>query len=351
MVERAMLEDILRKAVNAPSGDNAQPWEFSISENTVNVFNVVGRDATLYNFRERGSYLGHGALIENICVLARAASFEPTVTLFPGEANCVAKISFAPVSMASENLLAAAIERRVSNRKPYQKTSFATADKRVVADSVTSFNTMSLRFVEGPDIATVADAISTNERILFENRPLHDFLFSMIRWTEGEEHIKPGLYILTMEFPPPLRFLFRYVFNNFDIVNVLNQIGLSKFIPKQSAQGYAASSAIGAIVGTSDTNADFVTAGRAFERMWLTLTAQGLWLQPVGAIPYLMQRIEAGEAQDFSSEHIELIKNAYATMAKSFNLAPGEKIMMMFRIGYGAAPTARSAKLPPVIRG
>jgi hypothetical protein len=155
---------------------------------------------------------------------------------------------------------------------------------------------------------------------------------------------------MTMEFPPPLRFLLRYVFSNFAYVLALNKIGLSSFIPKQSAKGYAASSAIGCIIMTSESNADFVTAGRALERMWLSLTSRGLWLQPVGAIPFLMQRIQANEAQAFTDDHIQLIKGAYDIIAKSFALTSREKIMMMFRIGYGEAPSASSAKLPPVIR-
>ena len=61
---------ILDIAVHAPSGDNSQPWRFKFDQNSILLFNLEDRDPTLYNFRQRGSYFAHGAIIENIIIVA-----------------------------------------------------------------------------------------------------------------------------------------------------------------------------------------------------------------------------------------------------------------------------------------
>ena len=80
-------EDTLRSfvasAVYAPSGDNAQPWEFDIRPGVIFIFNTPDSDGTLYNFKQRGSYIGHGALIENIVLLASAAGYDVAIDMFP----------------------------------------------------------------------------------------------------------------------------------------------------------------------------------------------------------------------------------------------------------------------------
>lgn len=344
MISRTALTEILARAVHAPSGDNSQPWRFRIEGNTVSLFNVSDADETQYNFRQRGSYFAHGALIENILIAAKTQGYDGEVTLFPGDAECTARITFTEAE-AAQVPLAAVIEKRATNRKPYQQSALKPEHREALIAAAPI-----VRFLEGREnLKRVATTVSLNEQLLMENRALHDFLFSMIRWSKKDEAHKPGLYLKTMELPPPVQILFRFVLCYWPLVRLLNLVGLSKFIPTQSAPVYEASSAFGAIIIRDTTNEAYVEAGRAFERLWLTATSLGVSLQPVTALPYLFERVSAGEAEAFSAEHQELIRGAYATISKLFALAPEEHIAMLFRVGYGEAPTAISAKQPPVI--
>jgi hypothetical protein len=348
-LSRAFLSDLIMRAVNAPSGDNSQPWQFRVADDTITLFNMSDADATLYNFRQRGSYFAHGALIENLALLASTEGYRLDAALFPDIPNATAHLSFTAETPKKEPL-ASVIERRATNRKPYKRIPLAAQDRAALLDAVTGVAGTELRFVEGEDrISLLARTVSVNERLLMENRTLHDFLFNMIRWSRSEESVTPGLYIKTMEFPPPVQVLFRFVLRFWPIVKILNIIGLSRFIPKQSAQGYRASSAFGAIVLTGDTDADFIFAGRAFERVWLTATALGVSVQPVTAIPYLAQRVVAGAATAFVPSHQEMIREANDALASAFHLQGREHIAMLFRVGYGDAPTATSSKAAPVI--
>src|SRR4051812_5499587 len=88
------LKEILALSVFAPSGDNAQPWRFEASGSTLSVFNMPEKDATPYNFHERGSYVAHGALTENIVISARHRGVETAVEYFPGQSNCTPRLPF-----------------------------------------------------------------------------------------------------------------------------------------------------------------------------------------------------------------------------------------------------------------
>lgn len=349
MIDRLLIEHLLDIAVQAPSGDNAQPWQFKIEQNVLFILNVPGKDATLYNFQERGSFLAHGALIENICIIAPTVGCSASVELFPPVENCTAKITLTE-SPPVEDILSVNIAKRCSNRKPYNaKRPLEESDRTVLVDSVAKIAGVHIYSVGKDKIPQLADTICLNERLLFENKPLHDFLFGMIRWSREEEEKSPGLYVKTMEFPLPLQFLLRYVFSNFGIVEQLNLIGLSRFIPKQSAQIYLASSAFFAVTIENTSARDYVIAGRAAQRFWLTAEKQGVNVQPVSGIPYLAERIRAGEGEAFSQEHQSLILDADAHISTLFGFKSTERIAMLFRVGYGSNPTAKSLKFPPKI--
>ena len=342
---RDTLKKILGRAVNAPSGDNSQPWRFALEENTISVFNVPGADETLYNFRERGSYFAHGALVENICLVASVEGLEASVHAFPGDTDCTARIIFEN-SSAPADPLSAFLEKRCTNRKPYELRALTPKDTNVLHGAVKG--PVELKLVEGDAVRFVAAQVSVNERIVMENRALHDFLFGMIRLNPEEERRKPGLNIDTMEFPPPQRFALKFL-KYWNIVQALNLIGFSRLAPKGSAVAFSASGALGVLIIQGESDTDFFTAGRAFERLWLAATGSGVSIQPLAALPYLFQRVRVRETDTLSAKHIGLIKEAYGNICRAFGADSGDTIAMLFRLGYGPEPTARSLKLPPRI--
>jgi nitroreductase len=349
MIPRETIRHILETAVYAPSGDNAQPWRFVCGQSTIFIYNLPDRDQTLYNFRQRGSYLGHGALIENIIIASAEAGFEASTMYFPGPALCVARIDLKPAATKGHPLFEA-IRLRTSNRKPYSRQPLGPRDLTSIQEAVGHSSASLVLAQDRESIRSLAIAVATNERVLMENRQLHDFLFSMIRWSKRAEERSPGLYIKTMEFPPPVRILLKYVISHWFALKMLNMIGFSRSIAKQSGQLYDSSAAIGALIIENDADHAYIDAGRALQRIWLTATTLGISMQPITAIPYLRDRIEEGESEMFSKEHRTMIRTAYATIARIYGIRREElHIAMIFRIGRGPRPSAASHKLPPVI--
>ena len=349
MISRDDAAAILGAAINAPSGDNAQPWRFRFEGERVFLFNKAGADSTLYNFRERGSLIGHGTLIENIVIAASAKRFSVSVRLFPraDEPLRIAELEF-ELARIPPDPLAAHLQARTTNRKPYKKKSLTKEDRdALLATFADSKFHLSLA-EDQSDIAALANAISLNERLILENRAIHDFLFGIIRWNDAEEKAKPGMHIKTFELPGPGKLVFRLM-KTWRGAERLAKLGFSKALPKQTAKLYVSSAAIGAIAIADDQRETFVNLGRRFERLWLTAAARGISLQPITGLPYLYMRIKAGEADALSPEHQKAIVERVEDIRRIFNVPSQATLAMLFRVGYGPPPSAHSKKEPPHI--
>ncbi len=343
------MRQVLEEAVNAPSGDNAQPWRFTCSKDSIEIWNVQDADSTPYNFRERGSILAIGAVAENIRILATHLGYAAGVRAFPdGAEGCVARITLS-VAADKPDSLAEFVSLRSTNRAPY-KTDPLTPDQIHALEGAARDVGIALKLANSKDeVRTLARAVSVNERILMEHRGLHDGLFGMIRFSRRAERRTPGMYIRTMDLPLPVEVLFRTVLRSWKLLQMMNRIGFSKKIPEQTAPIYTASSAFGALILPGENDADFFAIGRALQRVWLTATRMGLAIQPTAAIVYLEQRLRAGDTRTFTAEHASMITESYSTIARSFYLVGNESIGMMFRIGLPTRKTVESFKHAPII--
>jgi hypothetical protein len=307
MIPRDHITRIIYFAAQAPSGDNAQPWRFEVHGNEIELFNVPGQDYSPYNFRERGSYFAHGAAIENLVIAASSFGYSTEVALFPdaGDDTHVAHLTLAETHAATDPLFACIIER-VTNRKPYrQKALTPDHQNQLSAVAMQKF----LMVSDPAQIKQFAKTVSLSDQLIFEEKSIHDAIFHSIRWTPDEEKEKRGMYIKTLELPPPAKAMFSLL-RNWRILTALNHIGISKFIAGESAKVYASAPTIGMVIVPDTTTTSYVEAGRSFERFWLMATQLGVGIQPVTALAYLAERVAAGDAGELSPQHATEITQA-----------------------------------------
>ena len=84
------------------------------------------------------------------------------------------------------------------------------------------------------------------------------------------------------------------------------------------------------------------------QRTWLKATRVDLSLQPLTGILFLMQRILGGETKELSPAHVGLVQRSYKQVQDVFETRG--TIAMLFRIGQGGKPSARSTRLPPEVK-
>ena len=98
-MKKEIILNILKAAVRAPSGDNSQPWRFEVSNNNnIKIYNLPEKDNPIFNYKQRGSHIAHGALIENIIIAAKENGMNVKVNLFPQgtSSDFIAEIDLLP---------------------------------------------------------------------------------------------------------------------------------------------------------------------------------------------------------------------------------------------------------------
>lgn len=348
-MDRETIQKILQAGAQAPSGSNSQPWEFEVKGNRISVAGFPEKDHPILNFRNRGTWVAHGALLENMIVAGRALGVSADISLFPDKGNprLVAAVELAAAPRIAEPAYEA-IGKRATNRKPYARDPLPPAARDELVANGAPIGGAEMRYTEARgDIESLGNASSMNEVVMFENKKLHNLFFSEIVWSEAEEREKQhGLYLKTMELLPPQEKAVKML-RYWPVMRLANAVGAAKKIARENAAVYSSTPFVGAVVCRDDDRA-FVDAGRLMERMWLTATKLGLSFHLMTGVPFLHQRIAAGNTEGFSKRHVALVESAYRKIADVFRVADGV-VALLFRIGNGGEPSARSSKAPPKI--
>ncbi len=341
---------IIEDGVKAPSGENCQPWRFIIQGGEVLVFNVPDADISLYNLEQKGSYIAHGALLENIRISALHYGYAVEIVLFPDEKDTthVATLTFkknAPV----ENTLYKAIDTRCTNRKEYTGEKLSNKEKETLIEAVRSIPSYDFLLVDDDTILpSMGKALAAHEKVLFEHRKMHDFFYDHILWDKKDEAKAGGFYIKTLEFLPHQLGAVK-VFKHWPLLVVLNKIiGVSTMISKDNGEKYARSGTFGAITMKDSSDKDYVYLGMTMQRVWLTATNLDIAMHPCNGTLYLMKHIISQGDKEFSKKHRSLIKESYADILSQFDSKDGE-VVFIFRLGKAEPPTATAHRVKPFI--
>lgn len=338
---------IIAAGIMAPSGDNCQPWRFSAEENRILVFNRPERDTSQYNYRQRASYIAHGALIENMVIAASAHGLKADVALFPEgpDSNAVAEVRLLAGTIEPDPL-AEAIPQRCTNRRRYQGGTLDREQRESLISAANGFPYATVRIFSGSEQEQVARVIGLNDRLVFENQDLHAFLFDHIRWNDAEAiETRDGMDIKTLELAAPDALAFR-LFKSFDLVQLLNLFGISRIIGANGKKLAMSASAIGVITMPTREPVDYITSGRAMERIWLEATRQGLAFQLMTGITCLMGRVADNDTGTLTPGAIQLIENATRPLESLY----GSQVpSIIFRVGKATGPTARSLRQQPLL--
>ena len=341
-----LIQKIVTEAVHAPSGENCQPWTFAINGETLFVFNDEQADFSLYNQDQKASYFAHGALLENIAISSKHYGYESLITVFPKEGDrlCTASITFLK-NETIEDELYPYIFTRTSNRQEYEDRRI-TKNEEMALIGATNNQDYTCHVVNTQKgVEGMAKGVAMYEKIIFTDKNSHAYLFEHIIWHKKEENEGVGLYIKTIE-SAPYKIIGMRVLANWTLVSFLNYFGLSSIIYTMHQKKYTQSGAFAAIITKGNTNKDYILAGRAFQRVWLTAEKLGLSVEVHAGVLYMMKYLEHNE-NIVTVQVKKLIRKGYSQIEKMFDKKG--TITIVFRLGYAPAPLSRSERKSPII--
>jgi nitroreductase len=327
----------LRAAILAANPHDTQPWLFGIADNAITVFADRARNLGTFDPFRREMHLGLGAAVENLVLAARAfgmaADVRPTAgTLSPSPDEmpvAAAQVAFTPTP-ASRDVLFNAIPNRQTNRGAYRADQSIGRERlQRLADLITT-ETVRVVFVEDAHARAELGAIivEATERIVSDRQMSAD----SARWfrtgrRDIEAH-RDGVTVDTAGVSPLVA-------------------AVSKLLPDMDAK----SADLYWLSMTRDTHLPTapvlgvilvrdrldmrtaIEAGRAWQRLHLAATSEGLAAQPLNQPAEWVDRIAMlGRADAFGSGIVELVS------------ASGWEPTFIFRLGIAESAAGHSPR-------
>jgi sulfur-carrier protein adenylyltransferase/sulfurtransferase len=349
MTENGTVAQILELARWAPSGDNTQPWWFEvIDDRRVVVHGSDTRDHCVYDLDGRPSQISLGALLETMSIAATAhgLSMKATRRMACPETTPTFDVEFtADAACLADPLLASIPERRVQ-RRAMKTRPLTTIEKTALESAVGSdyeilwLESFSARF-------RAARLMFNNAKLRLtmpEAYPVHR---DVIQWNAqfSEDRIPDqalGIDQATAR-------LMRFVLGSWRRVEFFNTWLAGTLLPRLQLDlipGLACAAHFVMKARRQPASVDdFVAAGRAVQRFWLTATQLGLFQQPE-MTPLIFGSYVRKGVHFTSVAKLQAQARNLEAAARGLIGPEAERAVWMGRVGAGPAPSARSTRRP-----
>lgn len=350
-IEKQKQEDIAKAACAAPSGGNAQPWKLLWHDNRLFVFHDIYYSYSLQDFNHYGSYIGFGAMLENISIKAAEIGLTVAEDVFPLEDDIrlVAVISFVPQEAQSPlQRLAPVLFTRVTNRELTDRKLIEETDKAALKEIVATVPGAALHMYESQtEIDSFAHVLTNTERMRMLNpRGHYDTFVRELRFTqESALQSGDGLDVATLNMSNSDRAAMQ-IASDPGAIKFLFELEKGEGFKKISEKPIRSAGCISVLTMKGDTANDFLNGGRAVERAWLEANSRGLAFQPITQITFMLQRYLKNGKTDFSDFELQEFAGIEAEFKNLLKLPTGEYPVFVFRLFYGGQPSVRSLRRP-----
>ncbi|WIV95959.1 nitroreductase family protein [Kinneretia aquatilis] len=350
MNELAVIHRILDLARWAPSGDNTQPWRFEIvGPHDVVVHGFDTREHCVYDLDGHPSQIALGALIETAAIAASEYGLRLVSThrASSPEARPVFDWHFSPSDSSTRSPLIDCIQCRSVQRRPLSTTPLTASQKQTLESACG--DGFEILWLEGPQARwNTAWLMFHSAKIRLTSPEAYEVHRDIIDWRKQFSTSKVPEQALGTD--PMTTRLMEFVMGSWERVRFFNRFLAGTWAPRIQLD-LLPSLRCGAhyvLVAKQQarTLEDFVDAGRAMQRFWLTSTHLNLQMQPE-ITPLVFARY-ARENRKFSRETkvIDLAQEVKARLEALLGTDASNRAVFMGRLGSGPAATSRSLRRP-----
>lgn len=349
METQNLIEKIIDAARWAPSGDNMQTWRFEIIDGVHFVIRGYDtRDHCVYDLKGHASQLAIGALMESIAIAAgeflHMAEFKLRADAPETKPTIDVYLEYAP-EIKPDPLFAFLTIRSVQ-RQMMRTTPLNTEQKQALQQVVGNFYT--IKWLESFAQRWHATwLMSRNAKLrltLPEAFPTHS---TVIEWNARFSNDKIPDQAVGLD--PIATKLMKWALQSWARVDFLNRYCFGTILPRIELDflpGLCCAAHFALVAERApETVEDYLQAGRAVQRFWLTATQLGLQLQPEmtplifsGYVRKKQKFTEVKKLEDFASE-------LEKSLTKLLGADKSEKAVFIGRIGDGENAASRSLRL------
>lgn len=349
MIDAGLIPQILELARWAPSGDNTQVWRFEIAAPdhlVVHCFDT--RADCVYDLDGHPSQISYGALLETIAVAASAHGLRTTVARRPAgdtESKVDFDVHFVADPAVEPSPLLDAITVRSVQRRPMNMRPLAEHEKAAL--ELAAGRHYRVMWIEGfaPKLRA-ARLMFANAKLRLTMPEAYEVHRRVIHWDVARSPDRVPDKALGVD-AATLR-LMKWAMVSWRRLSAVNSL-MGTWAPRLQMDLVPGLACAAHFVLKAKqeprTIDDYVEAGRAVQRFWLTLTKLGLFMQPEMTPLIFSKYVREGTSFTLDTKlHSRAARLEGQTASLIFT---DENFpVYMGRIGAGPAPTARSERLP-----
>jgi nitroreductase len=345
-VSREQIISFIKAGIQAPSGDNLQPWRFKLLCDGFELYPDKRHLGLFLDDKGIATYMSCGALIENVtlCALEAGYSIESDQ---PTEEECLVRMRFTRGMPEKQDISSEAIFARCTDRRFYMPRQKIPEQKLSQLNSVFDTGAFHLHWYKEPQQRRqVIKAVTMADSIRYSHERLHCEFHKALRFGKAAQQARDGLADRTLGiesfFFPVLKML-----GHWGITRSLNRIGLHYVIAFRGTR-LPMMSAPHVVSIIHPGPSDNLESGRIMQRFWLKLTELGISAQPLAVLPLFLARLYNSLGEGFTPKQIETLhKLDRQLMAITPNYdSETDQLVMIFRLGYSKTPPSRANRRP-----
>ncbi len=332
-------------AALAPSGGNAQPWRFAFTTNTFEVVADPG-PGSLMDIGGRGTAVACGAALGNAMAVAAIrerlaeGSSALDLSLDLDRPDVVGRIQLGNRSDAGWAALAPYVPERTTNRLegPVEALSPELIETLQAAAEAGGGRGV---YLPTDRLGDLVELWGEADRARLLAPALHAEMMGELR-RPGVDDLDEGLDERTLELSPADRAKLA-VLRRGDVMAHLDRWNLGYRLGDDTRRRLRRSAGLVVVVTRGDRRADYVRGGVAMQRLWLTATRLGLWLQPmVPVFGYAHTEDELVErvGEERGPDLFRLSRLAF----EQIGVDGDESFVLSARVHRGLPPTAVSGR-------
>ena len=280
----ARARELIRFATLAASGHNAQPWQFIVAGDQIQIVPDLSRRLPAVDPNDRELWISLGCVLENLSIAAQAYGFTGEIN-YPDNTD---RIEFRLVAgKRSERSMIDAIPRRQQTRSIYDGKLVSSDDLKEIAASPSEPG-ISFRLFDGQSKTDkLLEFIRSGDQHQFADKAFVDELIRWVRFDRREARVKmDGLFSRCMGTPEVPRWLGQQVLGHMKSQTQFDS----------DAKDLRSSAGTIAIESSSDDKDSWVRTGQVYQRLTLKLTSMNIKTaflnQPI-EVPELRQQFQS----------------------------------------------------------
>jgi nitroreductase len=342
------IAEILELARWAPSGDNTQPWRFEVIDDhhlIVHAFDT--RDYCVYDLDGHPSQIAHGALLETLAIAASAHGLRAEFKRHPDspESHPDYLVDLIRDSTLIPDPLLQHVKQRSVQRRPMRTTPLTASQKQALQDAVGNSYTVRW-FEDGKQRWHLAKLMFDNAKLRLTLPEAYTVHRDIIEWNArfSEDKVPDqalGLDAMTLK-------LMRWVMASWQRVEFFNAYLAGHLTPRIEMDllpGLFCAAHFAILAErVPKTPGDYVAAGRALQRFWLTATGLGLQLQPEMTPLIFGRYVREGRAFSRQPKAVAMAAKLAQRLSRQLPGGAMERTVFLGRIGNGRPAASRSLR-------